>query len=77
MATHYSKEQLALFMKYVNPVELSRACGLNGRTVRRIKKGAGDPKHMTIVKLSDFFDSQLGEIHALTEEVAVREVPRG
>ena len=30
MATYYSKEQLSLFMKYVNPVELSRACGLNG-----------------------------------------------
>lgn len=77
MAMHYSKEQLALFTKYVNPTELSRVCGLSGQTVRRIKKGVGDPKQVTMVKLSDFFDNQLGEIHALTEEVAVREVPRG
>jgi DNA-binding XRE family transcriptional regulator len=67
MGTHYSKEQLALFMKYINPVALAADSGIHSQTIRAISKGIVIPKIETMVKLSDFFDAQLDEINGLAE----------
>ena len=65
MDTHYSMEQLALFMKYINPVALAADSGIHSQTIRIIKGSGGAPKIATMVKLSDFFDAQLDEINGL------------
>ncbi|SMG64261.1 hypothetical protein BMETH_22773384301565, partial [methanotrophic bacterial endosymbiont of Bathymodiolus sp.] len=31
MDIHYSREQLALFMKYINPVALAADCGIHSQ----------------------------------------------
>jgi hypothetical protein len=41
MDAYYSKEQLALFMKYINPVALAADSGVHSQTIRAISKGIG------------------------------------
>ena len=65
MDTHYSREQLALFMKYINPVALAADSGIHSQTLRAIRKGEAEPKIETLVRLSDFLDAQLNEIDGL------------
>jgi hypothetical protein len=45
MGTHYSKEQLALFMKYINPVALAADSGVHSQTIRAISKGIVVPRN--------------------------------
>jgi DNA-binding XRE family transcriptional regulator len=67
MDTYYSRKQLALFMKYINPVALAADSGVHSQTIRAISKGIVVPKIETMIKLSNFFDAQLDEIHGLAE----------
>jgi hypothetical protein len=41
MGTHYSRKQLALFIKYINPVALAADSGVHSQTIRAISKGKG------------------------------------
>jgi hypothetical protein len=65
MGTHYSREQLSLFLKYINPVALAADCGIHSHTIRIIRGSGGTPKAKTMIKLSNFLDAQLDEINDL------------
>jgi hypothetical protein len=65
MDTHYSRKQLALFMKYIIPVALAADSGVHSQTIRAISKDIVVPKIETMIKLSNFFDAQLDEIDGL------------